>query len=103
MNTSPFVYVEWGHPKDRNDPANQSDDDNTNHHRHTSPTYRREDLAAQDTAQCAITDHENDVENCYELGRPVPHEVPCNDLRPYKRLYLAILLKTALTIVLLPL
>lgn len=46
MMALPFVNVEWGHSKDRNNPANESDDDNADDHRQASPAYRGKDLAA---------------------------------------------------------
>lgn len=82
----PFIYMERGHPKDGNDPANETDDNDTDYNGHTSSADGREDLPAYDIAERAVTDHENDVENRNELRRPVAHKIPRNDLLSYKRL-----------------
>ena len=76
----PFIGVKDGHAKDGDRPADQCDYDDTNNNGHASSTHGREELAADDTCDCSVANHDDHVQETSDFRRPVTHEVPSADL-----------------------
>lgn len=71
----PLVLMEESHPEDCNDPADEGDDNDPYNNGHTAPADGRQHLTSNDAVNCAVANHQNDVQEAWYLRGPVAHEV----------------------------
>lgn len=76
----PFIFVENGHAENCNYPAYDADNDDSHNDGHLAIADSGQDLTTNDAINRGVANHENDVEQAQDFGRPVAHEEPQNNL-----------------------
>jgi hypothetical protein len=76
----PFVSVEYPHAKNSNSPRYNGNDNHANQDGHTTATHSRQNLSTDYTVNCRVSNHEDDIEECRDFGRPVAEEVTQDNL-----------------------
>ena len=78
--TMPLVCLKDSHSKDCDEPADERSDDDPNHDAHAPSTDRGQDLSGDDAGDDTVSDCDDDVEEGYQLRRPVTHEITGHNL-----------------------
>ena len=76
----PSICLESSHSKYCNEPADECSDDDSNNDTHTPSTNSRQHLPGDDTGYDIKTYHDDNVEETYQLRRPIAHEVARHNL-----------------------
>ena len=79
-NPIPLVCLEHSHSKDCDKPADERSDDDPNNDAHTPTTDSGENLSGDDTGDDTVSDCDYDVEEGYQLRRPIAHEITSHNL-----------------------
>lgn len=76
----PFVYVKDSHAEYGYYADNDGGDDDAHDDGHVPTVDGGKHLSGDDAANDAVADHEDGVENCNQLRRPISHYISGHDL-----------------------
>ena len=78
--TMPLVCLKHSHSKDCDKPADERSDDDPNNDTHAPSTDGGQNLSGDDAGDDTVSDCDYEVEEGYQLRRPVTHEITRHNL-----------------------
>lgn len=76
----PFIYIEYLHAEQNNDPGDDHDDNHTYRNGHVVSRNGGEDLSTDNTVHHTVSQHDDDIQQRAYLAGIVTHEIPSHDL-----------------------